>query len=423
MEGPITRDGLFKTLETKLTDSGATHLIKRIQERRVSFVLSDSDEEKIRRLQKGLGQKRLSKLIAAIHNNYRSDISRQPTPTPTPTPTSITQTMTNSPGGIQAGRDVVIQSGSRVIQSLVLRVSVEVETPETKTTEVQTDMGLQSAIALFTKDNTRIRFVTDFRITDQQVKPRLRRLGFVYTPETPNQIQGQDVRFLESVNMLTVKYNEIFEALKFAQNKEAVSLRFTVELNGVEVGSMPAVAAPGVLSSVQASMDVSALFREITKTYNKAVSPQSSAPSSLPLTIQSARDVNVYQTLPARRLTAEQEAQFVKILKDNPKGSVEISCIESGGPEPCDFARQLARLLESKDAGWAVNFSALMFGAGDPTKTIPEMYILVHSDKNPPPRAVVLQYALKTVGYDAVGLERSELAADFVQLTVWFRRQ
>lgn len=124
----------------------------------------------------------------------------------------------------------------------------------------------------------------------------------------------------------------------------------------------------------------------------------------------------------SRRLTTEQEFLLVKILRDNPKGNVEISCIESGGPEPCDFARQLARLLQSKDAGWTVNFSPMMFGAGDPTKTIPEMYILSQSNKSVPPRAIALQYALKSVGYDAVGIERSDVAVDFVQLTVWFKR-
>lgn len=62
-----------------------------------------------------------------------------------------------------------------------------------------------------------------------------------------------------------------------------------------------------------------------------------------------------------------------------------------------------------------------MFGAGDPNKTIPEMYLLVQSSKNPPIRAAVLQTALKNLGYDAAGIERTDVADDFVQLTIWFR--
>jgi hypothetical protein len=81
MEKPITKDELFKVLETKLTISGAKHLIKRIQENKVSFELNDSDKDNIRRLQKGLGQKSLDDLIAAIKSNV-SDVAQQLSPNP-----------------------------------------------------------------------------------------------------------------------------------------------------------------------------------------------------------------------------------------------------------------------------------------------------------------------------------------------------
>jgi hypothetical protein len=70
MEEPITKDGLFKALETKLTDSGLEYLIERIKTRGVSFELSDSDKQKLRSLQRGLNQKQLDKLIAALKANY-----------------------------------------------------------------------------------------------------------------------------------------------------------------------------------------------------------------------------------------------------------------------------------------------------------------------------------------------------------------
>lgn len=83
-EEPITKTGFFKTIETKLTDSGAKHLIKRIQERGVSFELGDSDKKKLRSVQRGLGQKRLYELIKAIEKNYRSNVAQQPLVMPTP---------------------------------------------------------------------------------------------------------------------------------------------------------------------------------------------------------------------------------------------------------------------------------------------------------------------------------------------------
>lgn len=171
------------------------------------------------------------------------------------------------------------------------------------------------------------------------------------------------------------------------------------------------------------------LIAEIRKNYHPDVSQKPTQNPSLinqtmkdsPGGIQAGGNVTINQGVQPRKLTAEQEGQFVKILKDNVKGNIQVTCIESGGPEPCDFARQLVGLLESKDAGWTVEFSPLMFGAGDPKKTIPEMYILVQNAKSPPIRAIVLQQALKTVGYDAIGLERSDVAPDFVQLTIWFK--
>lgn len=50
--------------------------------------------------------------------------------------------------------------------------------------------------------------------------------------------------------------------------------------------------------------------------------------------MQAGGDITINQKVPPRKLTSEQEAQFVRFLKDNPKGSVYISCIESGGQNP-----------------------------------------------------------------------------------------
>lgn len=112
MSEPITKEGLFKTLETRLTNSGLKYLIKRIQERGVSFELSDSDSNKLRALQKGLGQKRLNDLIVAIKNNYHpmEPSKEKSTMSEDKSKGSINQTMINSPGGIQAGGNVTIHN-------------------------------------------------------------------------------------------------------------------------------------------------------------------------------------------------------------------------------------------------------------------------------------------------------------------------
>ncbi len=180
-----------------------------------------------------------------------------------------TQTMTNSPGGIQAGRDVVM--GSRLIHSLVIRISLEVETPETNPTEKLTDVGYQSLVALFTADKTRIRFATDFMIHDQQVGPKTRRLSLVYTPETPNEIQGREIAFLESISLLAVNYVDLLKLERFALNGEAVELTFVVELNGVEIGGIRTIDKNKTLTAGQSNLDVTELFKEIPEQYRKKV--------------------------------------------------------------------------------------------------------------------------------------------------------
>jgi hypothetical protein len=186
-----------------------------------------------------------------------------------PKESGITQTMTDSPGGMQAARDIIIQSDRRLINSLVLRVSTEIEG---KVTSGGTHAGLGSALGLFTQDKTRFRFATDYMIHDQQASPTTRQLNFVYTPETPSEILGREIHFLNSIKVLVVNYADIFRALKFATNQESVTLQLTVELNGLAAGTIRSVASPGVLSSGQATVDVSELFRHVPLSYEKAVS-------------------------------------------------------------------------------------------------------------------------------------------------------
>jgi hypothetical protein len=68
-EEPITKDGLFRTLATKVTD--LDYLIERIKVRRVSFRLDEKDEEAIRRLQPHLNEKQLQALISTINHAYQ----------------------------------------------------------------------------------------------------------------------------------------------------------------------------------------------------------------------------------------------------------------------------------------------------------------------------------------------------------------
>jgi len=187
---------------------------------------------------------------------------------------SPNQTMINSPGGIQAGRDVVIGSDRRLIQSMTLNIVIETDTEPKEVTMEGTDVGLQSVVALFAR-KTRIRFASDWMIHDQQITATRRRLRFSYTPETPAEILGKDIEYLKEIDKLVVNYQDIFTSLHFDTHGKNTHLTCVVMVNGLTVATMSAdVPNAGVLSDGQAVQDVSAVFSSIPAAYSAAVSIQ-----------------------------------------------------------------------------------------------------------------------------------------------------
>jgi hypothetical protein len=204
----------------------------------------------------------------APKTNLEPRPDKRPTPKPTPS-----QTMINSPSGVQAAGDITIASDRRVINSMALNVSVETETAPSKLTEVQMDVGLSSTLALFTRDKTRIRFVTDFMIRDQQVTETRRRLSFSYSPETPADVLGKPVDFLSAIDVLAVNYAEIFATEHFDTSQTETRLQCAVMVNGIAVGTINLGVKPtGTLSKGQANVSVAETFSKIPSVYALAVS-------------------------------------------------------------------------------------------------------------------------------------------------------
>ena len=188
-----------------------------------------------------------------------------------PQPRGPTQTMINSPGGIQASGDVTITSDRRVLNAITVRVSIETQTSPTTPSEPGTDAGLQSVIAFFTKDKTRIRFATNFMLQDHQVSDTRRRLTFTYTPETPEEILGKPVEYIGSIDVLVVNYAEIFRVEQFDTTLSPSKIAVGIAVNGIAVGSISMGALAGVLSQGQATFKVAEAFTQIPATYEKAV--------------------------------------------------------------------------------------------------------------------------------------------------------
>ena len=187
-------------------------------------------------------------------------------------PPAPIQTMINSPGSIQAGGNVTVTSDRRVINSMMLRIVIETETSPTPPGEAGTDVGLQSIVALFTKDKARIRFATDFKLQDHQTSETRRRLTFSYTPEDPEELFGKPVDFLSSMDVLGVNFAEILKIKKIDASSGNSQLDCSVFVNGIPVTALTAVLNPGILSLGPANIRVSEAFSKLPAAYDAAVS-------------------------------------------------------------------------------------------------------------------------------------------------------
>lgn len=184
------------------------------------------------------------------------------------------QTMINSPGGIQAGGDVHLHADRRIVNTMSIRVTIETETPPTPPRESGTDFGLGSVFAIFTKDKTRIRFATDFTVTDHWVSESRRKLVFNYTPETPSEILGKPIEYLASVDVVTVNYTDLLKMMKFDTTLSPSDMNFAITVNGVIVGTIRMEAPPGRLANGQVSFNSADVFAQIPTAYERAVARQ-----------------------------------------------------------------------------------------------------------------------------------------------------
>lgn len=181
------------------------------------------------------------------------------------------QTIINSPGAIQAGRDVIISADPQLVRSLELRISVEASTAPATAGPEAVDVGLGSAVALFTTEKQRFRFVSDYQVHDQQVAETRRRIRFVYSPEDPTQVLGQPIESLGKIEVLAVNYAEILKTEKFEATDGAV-MECGVILNGIPIAKIRADVQPtGLLNQGQANINVADMFRKIPAAYRAAL--------------------------------------------------------------------------------------------------------------------------------------------------------
>lgn len=182
------------------------------------------------------------------------------------------QSIVNSPGAIQAGRDVIISADPQLIRSTELRVAVETTTPRMAPAPETFDLGLGSVLALFTKGKQRFRFASDMRVFDRQVTETRRRLRFVYTPEDPTQLLGRPIALLETFDVLAVDLSEIFQTEKFDTTLGGTTFEAGIVVNGLPIAQVRVDVQPnGLLNKEQANLSVAETFSKIPDAYKAAI--------------------------------------------------------------------------------------------------------------------------------------------------------
>lgn len=156
---------------------------------------------------------------------------------------------------------------TNIIQSLELHVFVNIKTPESQITDKETSAGLSSVIALFARDKTRYRLITDFQFTVQQIAPTIKTIGFIYRPENPLQILGKQLDFLKNIDNFVCNYQNFLKTVKIDDNLGG-TIDINVFVNGVDVIALRDLSLnAGVLSGGQAMLDINESFAKIPERY------------------------------------------------------------------------------------------------------------------------------------------------------------
>ncbi len=129
--------------------------------------------------------------------------------------------------------------------------------------------------------------------------------------------------------------------------------------------------------------------------------------------------LEVQERLKDRHLTTEQRARLLELLKANPKGAINVSCIAGSSAEPCNFADEIVAVLT--EAGWQVDFTGrgMIMVGGTPVG----VFIQVHNAAKAPIRAEVLQKALGAIDVEAGGVVSETMQEGTVNLVVGAKPQ
>ena len=160
-----------------------------------------------------------------------------------------------------------LEKKSNAIQSLELHVFLNIKTLEAEVTDRETSAGISTAIALFAKDKTRYRFVTNFQFTIHQITPTVKRIEFIYKPETPLQILGKPIDFLKNMEKFVCNYQDFLKKVR-VDDYLGGTVDMNVFVNGIDVITVRELNYnAGVLSAGQAVLNINDSFEKMSERY------------------------------------------------------------------------------------------------------------------------------------------------------------
>lgn len=144
-----------------------------------------------------------------------------------------------------------------IIRDIKFKIILDIPLVEGASFKEKKDFGLANAVALFSKDEIRYRFVSDYKLSWSRSESSLQRLELNYAPETPEQILGKDVTILKDIRTLKVNFSEIIKTtnLKIDRDKLAI-FKWTIFLNGIPRLINDSEVLGSVLTDGQAKLEI-----------------------------------------------------------------------------------------------------------------------------------------------------------------------
>ena len=250
--------------------------------------------------------------------------------------------------------------------------------------------------------------------TSHTIPPKWKILAFVGWLLIVLGVAGEGI-FEAMVSRADGQVQTFNDTLLTAAQREAGAAKHSAE-SAAEAARLAKADSAKAVTEASNALTLAGGARKEADTFGKEIvsAKQLAAEAESHLADALQRVAELQERINPRRISDKEKNRAWSILITNPKGSVNVSCLNTD-KESCDFATEIAELLKS--AGWSVTgpSGVLSFSAaGGP----PVGLTISVRENTLPPRATILKNALEKIGFSVLGEFRLETPKDEVHLLV-----